>query len=188
MIYLWPKVWTGNIAETRIFLCSGKPPLTWSVSNRVGYVKNHFRHDGKHSPKSALFRPNQPGTCKIICYDRRGYRAETGLIRVFPHDKWTDKRFYAGIPVGVEIRKQLGKTVIFRRRHRKQEKFAYYSSVNPRDPDKQQPWRQLFAAAMAQALTLSDQEKVKWRDVDRHYTWFNNFISDYLKRVAKPWA
>jgi len=86
------------------------------------------------------------------------------------------------------IRKQLGKTVIFRRRHRKQEKFAYYSSVNPRDPDKQQPWRQLFAAAMAQALTLSDQEKIKWRDVDRHYTWFNNFISDYLKRIAKPWA
>lgn len=187
MIYIWPKTWTGNIAETRIFLCSGKPPFNWSVSNRVGYVKTHFRYDGELSPKCALFRPNQPGTCKIICYDRRGYRAETGLIRVFPHDKWTDKRFYAGIPVGVEIRKQLGKTVIFRRRHRKQEKYAYSVSTNPRDPDKQQPWRQMFAAAMAQALLLSEEERIKWRDVNRRYTWFNNFISQYLKLEPKPW-
>jgi len=176
------------MAETRIFLCSGKPPFTWSVSNRCGYVKTHFRYDGEFSPKTALFRPNQPGTCKIICYDRRGWRAETGLIRVFPHDKWHDKRFYAGIPVGVEIRKQLGKTVIFRRRNRKQEKYAYSVSTNPRDPERQQPWRQMFAAAMAEAMLLSPEGRIKWRDVDRHYTWFNNFISQYLKLAVKPWA
>lgn len=187
MIYIWPKTWTGHMAETRIFLCSGKPPFRWTVSNRCGYVKPHIRYDGSPSPKTALFRPNQPGTCKIICYDRRGLRAQTGLIRVFQHDKSTDKRFYAGIPLGVEVRKQLGKSVIFRRRHRKQEKYAYFSTHNPRDPDKQQPWRQMFSAAMAQALLLSTEERLKWRDVDRHYTWFNNFISQYLKLEPKPW-
>lgn len=188
MIYIWPKTWTGHVAETRVFLCSGKPPFRWSVSNRCGYVKTHTRHDGRSSPKAALFRPNQPGTCKIICYDRRGLRAETGLIRVFSHDKWTDKRFYAGIPVGVEIRKQLGKSVIFRRRHRKQQKYPYHSGANPRDPERQQPWRQMFAAAMAEAMLLSPEERIKWANIYRHNTWLNNFISQYLKLQPKPWA
>jgi hypothetical protein len=187
MIYIWPKKWAGHIAETRVFLCSGKPPLSWSVSNTVGYLKTHYRHSGDLSPKCALFRPNNTGTCKIICYDRRGQRAETSLIRVFKHDKFTDKRFYAGIPLGIEVRKQLGKTVIFRRRNRKQEKYAYHTPSNPRRLDKQQPWRLLFASAMASALALSPEDREKWRKENLSLCWFNNYIKHYLKQQPKPW-
>lgn len=175
------------MAESRVFLCSGKPPLTWSVSNRVGLIKRHTTRRGILSSKAAIFKPCRVGTCKLICYDRRGYRAETSLIRVLFHTKDTAKNAYAGIFIGTEVRKQLGKTVIFRRRAARQQKYPYCRPMNPRSPAKQQPWRVLFAEAMAAAQALSSEEREYWKQENRKNIWHNNFISFYLKTHPKPW-
>jgi hypothetical protein len=175
------------MAERRVFLCSGKPPFRWYVSNNVGHVNPHYNKKGLPSLKCAYFVPNRVGICKLICYDRRGFRAETSLVRVFPYDKNTAKNAYAGIFIGTEVRKQLGKTVIFRMRDGKQQKYPYHTPSNPRLPGKQQPWRYIFASAMASALALPPEEKEKWRLENRRFTWFNNYIKHYLKGIPKPW-
>ncbi|MBA7496968.1 hypothetical protein ES702_07577 [subsurface metagenome] len=175
------------MAERRVFLCSGKPPLTWKVSNKVGSIKRHTTRRGILSLKAVLFTPCQVGTCKIICYDRRGYRAETSLIRVLFHNKDTAKNAYGGIFVGTEVRKQLGKTVIFRRKYGHQQKFPYFKPMNPRNPAKQQPWRMLFKDAMAAAQNLTEEEREYWKRENLKNIWHNNFISFYLKTHPKPW-
>lgn len=187
MIHIWPKLCHLHMAERRVFLCSGKPPFRWSVSNIVGHLNPHYNKSGLLSLKCARFIPNRVGTCKIICYDKNNERAETSLIRVFPYDKNTAKNAYAGIFIGVEVRKQLGKTVIFRRRDGKQQKYPYFIPSNPRGLSKQQPWRQIFAAAMSAALSLSPEKKEYWRLQNLHYCWFNNYIKHHLKKIPKPW-
>ena len=188
MIYIWPSTIHLNMSETRILLCSGDPPLSWRVSNKVATVKKHYNMKGEHSPKCAKLQPCRVGTCKVICYDRYNKRAETKLVRVLPHDKYFAKNAYAKIFIGAEVRNSLGKTVTFRRRCRKQEKFAYTVTRNPRGLDKQQPWRYLFASAMAEAMTLSPAEREKWRLENRKFFWWNNFIKWYLKQQPKPWV
>ena len=187
MIYIWPDTVYINMSESRVLLCSGKPPLSWRVTNKVCTVNRHYNRKGELSPKCALLKPCFPGACKVICYDKRGYRAETKYIRTLPYDKYFAKNAYAGIFVGVEVRKQLGKTVIFRRRYCHQEKYPYHTPSNPQNLDKQQPWRYLFASAMAAALSLSPSERERWRLEDRRFIWFNNYIKWYLKQQPKPW-
>ncbi|GAH34702.1 unnamed protein product, partial [marine sediment metagenome] len=102
-------------------------------------------------------------------------------------DKNSAKNAHAGIFIGVQVRKQLGKSFIFRVRRGQQQKYPYHTPSNPQRPGKQQPWRRLFAAAMAAALALSPDEKEYWRLEDMHYCWFNNYIKHYLKQAPKPW-
>ena len=175
------------MSESRVLLCSGKPPLSWRVTNNICTVNRHYNRKGELSSKCALLKPCGVGLGKVICYDRRGLRAEMDFIRVLPYDKFFAKNAYAGIFIGVEVRKQLGKTVIFRRRFSHQEKYPYFSPRNSEGFGKRRPWRKLFAQAMAAALSLSPSERERWRLENRHYTWFNNYIKWYLKQQPKPW-
>lgn len=173
--------------ETRVLICSGHPPLSWVVDNDVCSVKQHFNRKGILSPKASLLKPAKVGSCKVTCTDRYDNSAETSSVIISAHNKTTAKNAHAGIFLGTEIRKQIGKEYIFRRRYSKQEKYPYHTPTNRQHLEKQQPWRQLFAAAMAAALSLAPSEREKWRLDNLRFHWFNNYIKWWLKQQPKPW-
>jgi len=89
---------------------------------------------------------------------------------------------YLGLPVGLTARRQIGKSVIFRRRQGVQEKMAYYTPTNPRTV-LQQSWRSTFAAGVVQAKSLSQAERAVYVELAKYHpgqTWFSEFMSEYM--------
>ena len=89
---------------------------------------------------------------------------------------------YDGIPLGIQIRRQLNKQWIFRIYQGVQEKYAYFVPANPQTVD-QQAWRAKFTAGIAAAKLLSPEEKAAYKTIACRkpgQTWHSVFMSKYL--------
>ena len=87
-----------------------------------------------------------------------------------------------GIPLGFQVRRQVGKEWIFRVKQGTQEKYPYFVPANPQTPG-QQSWRTTFTSGVAAALALTEGEKEVYRkDAYRKkgQTWFTRFMAQYL--------
>lgn len=104
-------------------------------------------------------------------------------------------RCYAGIPLGIQVQKQLGKEVIYRLRHGNgffgaqigityQDKYDYFVPSSITNAEGQHS-RDVFSAAIAAWQALPEEIKDLWRAKERYSLpriGYNLFVSDYMKR------
>ena len=96
--------------------------------------------------------------------------------------KFRDNICFAGIPLGIQVRRQIGKHTIFQFSHGKQVKYPYYVQKNPQTVA-QQAWRAKFAAGVAAAKLLTPEEKAGYRYIalrKKGQTWHSVFMSKYM--------
>ncbi|MCK4248356.1 MAG: hypothetical protein KAX15_01095 [Candidatus Omnitrophica bacterium] len=89
---------------------------------------------------------------------------------------------YKGIPVAVQLRRSIGKKIIYRVQHGRQDKYKYFIPTNPQTVS-QQAWRANYTAGNAAALTLSPEERepyIERAKQKKGWNWHNVFMSDYL--------
>ena len=96
--------------------------------------------------------------------------------------KFRDNICFNGIPLGIQVRRQINKEVIFQFSHGKQVKYPYHKPLNPQTI-KQQAWRAKFTAGIAAAKLLSPEDiavykKIAYRKPGQ--TWHSIFMSKYM--------
>ena len=93
---------------------------------------------------------------------------------------------HEGIPLGIQVRRQINKEFIFRIKSGTQEKYPYFIPANPQTAG-QQSWRTTFTAGVVAAKALTDGQKEVYRkDAYRKpgQTWFTRFMAEYLWRES----
>lgn len=89
---------------------------------------------------------------------------------------------YKGIPVAAQIRRSIGKKIIYRVHQSNQHKYKYFVPANPQTVT-QQNWRASFTAGMTAAMALSPEERepyIERAKKKKGWSWHNVFLSDYL--------
>ena len=89
---------------------------------------------------------------------------------------------HEGIPLGIQVRRQINKEWIYRVKSGTQQKYAYFVPANPQT-EPQQSWRTTFTAGVTAALALTEGQKEAYRaDAYRKpgQTWFTRFMAQYL--------
>lgn len=89
---------------------------------------------------------------------------------------------YRRIPLGVQVRRQINKEIIYRVARGHQYKYPYFVPANPQTVP-QQAWRTTFTNGVTAALALSSAEKETYREMAKRkpgQTWFSVFMSGYL--------
>ena len=93
---------------------------------------------------------------------------------------------YKGIPLGIQVRRQINKEFTYQFSGGKQVKYPYFVPANPQTPG-QQLWRTTFTSGVAAALALTEGEKEVYRkDAYRKpgQTWFTRLMAQYLWRES----
>ncbi len=100
---------------------------------------------------------------------------------------------FRNLPLGKEARGSINKEKTYRVRtgnghygstlgRKYQDTMIYYTPANPQT-GAQQANRATFAEAMAAALTLTEEQRIPYKERARaeiRVTWFNVFIRDYM--------
>ena len=92
---------------------------------------------------------------------------------------------YYGNLVGTQIRKQIGKNFIYRRRGNQQEKYPYVVPSNPRTPTQQANRNRIRIAVLAWQA-LSEQQKNSYRSKEPIVpimSGYNFFIREYIETL-----
>lgn len=125
------------------------------------------------------------------CYDNGYYNTLIYGEKAYPNEN--GHLFYGVIPLGFEVRKQLGHKYIYRRRHGNgyygsyehkiyQDKYKYFvpSSINNTEGASA---RQTLSRAVAAWQALSEEQKNEWRKKEKWHkgtTGYAMFISQYM--------
>ena len=87
-----------------------------------------------------------------------------------------------GIPLGIQVRRQINKEYIFRVKQGTQEKYPYFIPANPQTTG-QQSWRAKFTVGIAAAKLLTPEEKAAYKKIayrKKGQTWHSVFMSQYM--------
>lgn len=87
--------------------------------------------------------------------------------------------------IATQIRKQIGKKFIYRRRSNQQQKYPYVVPSNPRTPTQQNNRNKIRLAVLAWQ-SLTDQQKKFYSDkepITPTMSGYNFFISEYVKSI-----
>jgi len=89
---------------------------------------------------------------------------------------------YKGIPLGIQVRRQINKEFTYQFSSGKQVKYPYFVPTNPQT-EAQQAWRAKFTAGIEAAKLLSPDEKAMYKKTayrKKGQTWHSVFMSKYM--------